>query len=141
MRRFKGECEHFSFNKCPIYTHDGAKFSTNSHETDNSVVAYIILSSFLTFKKVWIMEVLKNRRRQIINLKINYYGYTDKKKICRYFPYILENFEGNRCKVIYSCFILHDKVQECLIIREELLTQITLYLICSTFPSLYFFRV
>ncbi len=38
MRRFKGECEHFSFNMCPIYTHDGAsaKFSTNSHETDNS---------------------------------------------------------------------------------------------------------
>jgi hypothetical protein len=30
---------HFSFNKCPIYTHDGAsaEFSTNSHETDNSV--------------------------------------------------------------------------------------------------------
>ena len=39
MFRFLGECEHFSFNKCPIYTHDGAsaKFSTNSHETDNSV--------------------------------------------------------------------------------------------------------
>ncbi len=39
MRRFKGECAHFSFNKCPIYTHDGAsaKFSTNSDETDNSV--------------------------------------------------------------------------------------------------------
>ncbi len=39
MRRFKGECAHFSHNKCPIYTHDGAsaKFSTNSHETDYSV--------------------------------------------------------------------------------------------------------
>ena len=39
MRRFNGECEHFRFNKCPIYTHDGAsaKFRTNSHETDNSV--------------------------------------------------------------------------------------------------------
>ncbi len=38
MRRFKGEGEHFSFNKCPIYTHDGAsaKFSTNSQEMDNS---------------------------------------------------------------------------------------------------------
>ncbi len=38
MRRFQGECEHFRFNKCPIYTHDGAsaKFSTNSHEMDNS---------------------------------------------------------------------------------------------------------
>jgi hypothetical protein len=41
MRRFKGECAHFSFNKCPIYTYDGAsaKFSTKSHETDNSVSA------------------------------------------------------------------------------------------------------
>jgi hypothetical protein len=39
MRRFKGECAHFRFKKCPIYTHDGAsaKFSTNSHETDYSV--------------------------------------------------------------------------------------------------------
>ncbi len=39
MRRFKGEFAHFSFDKCPIYTHDGAsaKFSTNSQETDNSV--------------------------------------------------------------------------------------------------------
>jgi hypothetical protein len=39
MRRFKDECAHFSFNKRPIYTHDGAsyKFSTNSQETDYSV--------------------------------------------------------------------------------------------------------
>jgi hypothetical protein len=39
MCRFKGERAHFSFSKCPIYTHDGASanFSTNSHETDNSV--------------------------------------------------------------------------------------------------------
>ncbi len=31
---------HFSFNTCLIYTLDGAsaKFSTNSHETDNSAV-------------------------------------------------------------------------------------------------------
>jgi hypothetical protein len=41
MRRFKGECAHFSLKKCPIYSHDGAsnKFSTNSHETDYSAVA------------------------------------------------------------------------------------------------------
>ncbi len=39
MRRFRGECVHFSFNKCPFYNDDSAsvKFSTNSHETDNSV--------------------------------------------------------------------------------------------------------
>jgi hypothetical protein len=38
MRRFLGECAHFSFNKCPIHTHDGASatFSTNLHKTDNS---------------------------------------------------------------------------------------------------------
>jgi hypothetical protein len=46
MRRFKGECEPFRFNKCPIYTHDGAsaKFSTNSQEMDNSVVLYCVVS-------------------------------------------------------------------------------------------------
>ncbi len=37
MLRYKGECAHFCFNKCPIYTHDGAsvKFSTDSRETLN----------------------------------------------------------------------------------------------------------
>ncbi len=39
MRTFKGEGGQFSFNKSPIYTHDGgsAKCSTNSQEMDNSV--------------------------------------------------------------------------------------------------------
>jgi hypothetical protein len=43
MRRFKSECAHFSFNKCPIYTHESAsaKFSTSSHETDNSAAVLI----------------------------------------------------------------------------------------------------
>jgi hypothetical protein len=51
MRSFKGECEHFSFNKCPLYTHDGAsaKFSTNSHETDYSVVWFIERELFLAY--------------------------------------------------------------------------------------------
>ncbi len=41
MRSFKGECEHFRYNNCPIYTHDGAsaKFSTNSQEMDNSAAS------------------------------------------------------------------------------------------------------
>ncbi len=49
MRGFKGECTHFSFNNCPIYTHDGAsyKFSTNSHVTDNSVCPKIFLLASL----------------------------------------------------------------------------------------------
>ncbi len=39
MCKFTLDSTHFIFNKCPIYTHDGAsaKFSTNSHETDYSV--------------------------------------------------------------------------------------------------------
>jgi hypothetical protein len=39
MCPFTLESTHFVFNKCPVYTHDGAsvKFSTNSHETDYSV--------------------------------------------------------------------------------------------------------
>jgi hypothetical protein len=38
MHRFQSEYAHFRFNKCPIYTHDGAsaKFNTISQETDNS---------------------------------------------------------------------------------------------------------
>jgi hypothetical protein len=38
MRRLKSECVHFSFNKCPIDTHDStsAELSINS-QTDNSV--------------------------------------------------------------------------------------------------------
>ncbi len=37
MRRIKSEREHFIFNKCAIYTYDGAsaKFSTNSELTRN----------------------------------------------------------------------------------------------------------
>jgi hypothetical protein len=40
MRRSKGECAQFSFNKCLIYTHEGtsAQFSTNSNEIDNNAV-------------------------------------------------------------------------------------------------------
>jgi hypothetical protein len=49
-RRFKGECAQCSFNKCPIYIRDGAsaKFSTNSHETDNSVryISHLRLNLF-----------------------------------------------------------------------------------------------
>ncbi len=43
MRRFKDECTHFIFKKCPIYTYDGAsaKFITNSHETDNSAEHFL----------------------------------------------------------------------------------------------------
>jgi hypothetical protein len=39
MCPFTLETMHFIFNKCPIYTHDGAsaKFRTNSQETDYSV--------------------------------------------------------------------------------------------------------
>jgi hypothetical protein len=46
MRTFKCEYAQFSFNKCPIYTHDGAsaKFSVNSHKTDNSETVIFLLS-------------------------------------------------------------------------------------------------
>ncbi len=45
MRGFKGESGHFSFKKCPIYTHDGASaiFSTFSHETDDSADFFLSL--------------------------------------------------------------------------------------------------
>jgi hypothetical protein len=52
MRRFKGECAHFIFYKCLIYTHDGvsAKFSTNSHETDYSVAWLNLFREFINGK-------------------------------------------------------------------------------------------
>jgi hypothetical protein len=48
MRRFKGECAHFCFNNCFICPHYGAsaKFSTNSHETVNSVQYIIPVNQF-----------------------------------------------------------------------------------------------
>jgi hypothetical protein len=38
MCSFTPASPHFTFNKCPIYTHDGASanFSTNSYEADYS---------------------------------------------------------------------------------------------------------
>jgi hypothetical protein len=51
MRIFEGECADFIFNKCPLYTHDGAsaKFSTNSQDTDNRAEALTAkLHSFMT---------------------------------------------------------------------------------------------
>ncbi len=48
MCTFTLESTHFIFNKCPIYTHDGAsaKFSTNSQETDYSVYKSVIKAFF-----------------------------------------------------------------------------------------------
>jgi hypothetical protein len=52
MPRFKGDYAHFRFNKCPIYTYDGAnaKCNTNSHETDYSVYKYEVRGSFGNLK-------------------------------------------------------------------------------------------
>jgi hypothetical protein len=52
MRRFTGECTHFSFKKCLIYTYDCAnvKFSTNSQETDYSELPLIIKTNFMKKK-------------------------------------------------------------------------------------------
>ncbi len=37
MRRFKSECHILALKSVPFTLTDSAKFSTNSHETDNSV--------------------------------------------------------------------------------------------------------
>jgi hypothetical protein len=67
MRRFKGECAHFCFNNCFIYTHDGesAKFSTNLPETDNSALLsfsvagapYNAENSFFAIRRVMTLEI------------------------------------------------------------------------------------
>ncbi len=63
MRGFKGECAHFSFNKCPIYTHDSAsdKFSTNSHKTDNSV-GFTFAMMRLAYFRIFFWESKPERR-------------------------------------------------------------------------------
>ncbi len=45
MRRFKGACAHFSFNKCAIYTHDGAsaKFLALTHTKRITVYIKVFL--------------------------------------------------------------------------------------------------
>jgi hypothetical protein len=52
---FTLESMHFIFNKCPIYTHDGAsaKFSTNSHETDYSAGNHNSNSQKLELPRWW----------------------------------------------------------------------------------------
>ncbi len=72
MRRFKGEYAQLSFNKWPIYTHDGAsaKFSTKSQEMDNSVpyfkflVFYVLLTTFGFFEKCF------NKKQKLILVKV-----------------------------------------------------------------------
>ncbi len=61
MRRFKGECAQFIFNRCPIYTHDGAsaKFSTSSQEMDKSAESTVYPPSgtknLATSRQLWPM--------------------------------------------------------------------------------------
>ncbi len=44
MRRFKGECAHFSLNKCPIYTHGSANdfFKALTHTKRITIVMPIL---------------------------------------------------------------------------------------------------
>ncbi len=70
MRRFKGECTHFSFSKRHIYTHDGASanFSTNSHETDNSVWKQVRNTIFCV--TYFLFNYCKKRLKTCLSTKI-----------------------------------------------------------------------
>jgi hypothetical protein len=61
----RGECEHFIFNKYPIYTHEydraSDKFSTNSHETDDSL---LVPFSSLSFYISPVSSLTKKRKRK-----------------------------------------------------------------------------
>ncbi len=64
------KCAHsplnFIFNKCPIYTHDGAsaKYSTNSHETD--------YSAYLQTQNLYVRSVIDKRTGRLrINRQLN----------------------------------------------------------------------
>ena len=63
---FTLESTHFIFNLCPIYTHDSAsaKFSTNSQETDYSVVSTWLKARYcqpLNQQKKWINPWIHKR--------------------------------------------------------------------------------
>ncbi len=67
--RLKSDCLHFSFNKCPIDTHDSAsaKFSTNSHEYKNSHFLSALLSGrfycyLFTYLQRWLWHSSSWRR-------------------------------------------------------------------------------
>jgi hypothetical protein len=84
---FTLESTHFIFNKCPIYTHDGAssKFSTNSQETDYSVgLRFNKLFRFTTLKLSRSYSAFKGQERVIVmdlrqriqKLKLHYHTNT-----------------------------------------------------------------
>jgi hypothetical protein len=57
-RRFKGECAHLSFNKGPIYTHDGAKkvpdlALTHTRDADPGCLSRILI---FTLPGSWISD-------------------------------------------------------------------------------------
>ncbi len=68
MRRFKGECAHLIFNKCPIYIHDGAsaKFSTKAHETDMQITSFRFIGVFLG------VEIMRRDAAQFVNFILYY---------------------------------------------------------------------
>ncbi len=54
MRRFKGESAHFSFNKCPIYTHDGASAKDHTLRLKLSLILlYAACPAELEFLKIY----------------------------------------------------------------------------------------
>ncbi len=59
MRRFKGDCAHFSLKKCPIYTHDGAstKF-TNLAQTQAKWITDVQLTTVVVHDRQMFMEVV-----------------------------------------------------------------------------------
>ncbi len=81
MRRFKSECAHFSFNKCPNCTHDDAraKFSTNSQETNNSVPLAIrtVVANCKQIGQVW--------PRSFVQMKVLFPSFSGERR-----PYIIQ---------------------------------------------------
>ncbi len=59
------ECMHFIFNKCPIWTHDGAnvKFSTRCDETDYSaaghIFRFVLLQQLTVFSSSQMLSFVK----------------------------------------------------------------------------------
>ncbi len=81
MPRFKGECAHFIFNRCPICTHDGAsaKFSTNSQETDYNVCSVL-------FRTQAAEATLRNSLDNLMNASLEQINSSTRKKRGQWMP-------------------------------------------------------
>jgi hypothetical protein len=123
------ESMHFIFNKCPIYTHDGAsaKFSTNSHETDYSAGNHNSNSQKLELPRRWPSTAA--RETWIIQgaLRATPRKNTDEKENQIFLKY--KEIQNGAVENSYmrKGFLIYEEMQKYLAIYDEAVRHIGLY--------------